>query len=1282
MRVVLLSKKIQRGPPYGVMTTFWLGKQDRRVSQLLAGALLPVCLLLPSPGLGQVNLEDEDPVPGLPTWLLIAALQARDSVAPPPEPPPPNPGAYEGFRNVTDISGVELPPGGGSLITDYDVSRFYPNGGASGDFDDDGDVDFFVVQDGLPAFHLYRNDGDLSFTDITDQAGIRRLTAEDGASRGSPAFVDLNADGALDLLVLGLLGAPPLIFINNGEGDFTEYTAPTGLENMAAFYSFSPAFADYDTDGDLDLALGHWGTQLGDSASETETLWRNDSAMGQISFTPVSYQSGISSNINGKDYSFTPIFSDVDLDGDPDLLMAGDFGHSQWFRNLGNGQFSNATDTEVIAVESGMGAAAADIDNDGDMDWFVTAISNGSEHGGNALYINDGNGFTDGTVEASVDNGGWGWGACAMDFDNDGDIDLYHTNGWDDGYGRDASRLFLNDGEGVFSERASALGVADTSQGRGVMCADLDNDGDIDIIQLKKVVGSKNQLDIWENLATSNYFKVTLRGLTPNTGAVGARIEMTAGGKRQFREVQLGSNYVTHNPLIQHFGMGDEDLVDELIVYWPGGGTTVLQDLSINQHLTIEQPAREGVLVSISNGEGSGVYPPGAIIPLNALAPEHGYSFSHWSVVGDATADDAFSANTQLVVPATDLTITANYLPGPSILDPVSPARRWIEVILEAIRKDYARPVVHARNLFHLSAAMYDSWSVAAGAGSTWLAGEARLGENCVLPEVDLAAHTYSQEVAMSAAVSGLLLHRFSQAPGFAAISRDVRVLNEALAKLGLYTDEEGSVGAAQDWGAALAECYVTFGLLDGANEANDYENQAYQPVNPPLDPNQPGNSQLADANRFQPLSLPEFVDQSGNVIESAPEFLGAEWGSVYPFSLTPSDLVEFERGEWTYPVYFDQGPPPTLGSGLDEFYRWGFSMVALWSAHLDTADGVMMDISPASIGNLPSYPNTWDGVRAFYDEMEGGDVGEGWDTNPLTGAPYEPQLVPRGDYTRVLAEFWADGPDSETPPGHWFVIMNTVMDHPLFTRQMEGVGPDLSAIEWDVKAYFALGGAMHDAAIAAWSLKGWYDFIRPISALRAMADAGQSSEPEASDYSVYGLPLIDGRIERVQVGDPLSGDTGEHVGKLKMYAWRGPDEISDPSLEAAGVGWILVENWWPYQRPTFVTPPFAGYVSGHSTYSSAAAVILESLTGDPFFPGGKSEFSITKEQFLVFEKGPSQDVVLEWATYRDAADQCSLSRIWGGIHPPVDDIPGRIIGQEVGARAFDTAKELFESQP
>ena len=131
-------------------------------------------------------------------------------------------------------------------------------------------------------------------------------------------------------------------------------------------------------------------------------------------------------------------------------------------------------------------------------------------------------------------------------------------------------------------------------------------------------------------------------------------------------------------------------------------------------------------------------------------------------------------------------------------------------------------------------------------------------------------------------------------------------------------------------------------------------------------------------------------------------------------------------------------------------------------------------------------------------------------------------------------------------------------------------------------------------------------------------------------------------------------------LGKIKLYTWKGHDYIDDPYVEAAGVGWVLAENWWPYQRPSFVTPPFAGYVSGHSTFSRAAAEVLTLFTGDAYFPGGMGEFEAIKNEFLVFEEGPSVDVVLQWATYRDASDQCSLSRIWGGIHPSADDIPGR----------------------
>ena len=244
--------------------------------------------------------------------------------------------------------------------------------------------------------------------------------------------------------------------------------------------------------------------------------------------------------------------------------------------------------------------------------------------------------------------------------------------------------------------------------------------------------------------------------------------------------------------------------------------------------------------------------------------------------------------------------------------------------------------------------------------------------------------------------------------------------------------------------------------------------------------------------------------------------------------------------------------------------------------------------------------------------------------------------------------------------------------------NDFEGDGAILDDLEWDVKSYLILGGAMHDAAITAWGIKGWYDYLRPISAIRYMAGLGQSSDPEQPSYHPGGIPLSPGLIELVMEGDTLAGENNEHLHKIKLYAWKGPDFIDDPSVDVAGVDWILAENWWPYQRPSFVTPPFAGYISGHSTYSRAAAEVLTRITGDPFFPGGMGEFEAPANQFLVFEDGPSIDIMLQWATYRDASDQTSLSRIWGGIHPPVDDIPGRLIGEVIGNEAFDYAVNFF----
>ena len=695
--------------------------------------------------------------------------------------------------------------------------------------------------------------------------------------------------------------------------------------------------------------------------------------------------------------------------------------------------------------------------------------------------------------------------------------------------------------------------------------------------------------------------------------------------------------------------------------------------------------------LDVARGTGSGVYRSGEVVAVSASEDPEGYYFSHWSSDNGGVFADANARSTTFTMPNTAVVITANYVPGVASEEDVSIARRWSEVLLQSIRNDFARPTVHARNLFHTSSAMYDAWAAYAEVESPWLLGNTISGVDCAFSTLPESVDTETARVqAISHAAYRIIRHRFVDSPGASVISRDAEAL---MGYLGFDIDDTStdfSSGSAVALGNHIAQCYIDFGMADGANEENSYINRHYIPVNEALQPELPGNPNISDLNRWQPLLLVEFVDQAGNPTvqregtiafggPNQPEFLSPEWGSVVPFALSEDDLTIYTRDDFDYWVYHDPGMPPTIDGELSNNYKWTFSLVTIWSSHLDPGDGVMIDISPASLGNIQSYPTSFTDYPAFYNTIDGGDASVGYDINPATGAPYDAQLVPRGDYTRVLAEFWADGPESETPPGHWFVIFNEVNDHELLLRRFAGTGPVLGLLEWDVKSYFVLGGAMHDAAVTAWGIKGWYDYIRPISSLRAMADRGQSSDENAPSYSIDGIPLQEGYIELVDADDPLAGDQDEHVGKIKFKAWRGPEFIEDPEVDESGVDWVLAENWMPYQRPTFVTPPFAGYISGHSTYSRAAAEVLTALTGDAYFPGGMSGYEIQKDEFLEFEDGPGVDMTLQWAKYRDASDQCSLSRIWGGIHPPADDIHGRLIGIEIGMDAFDHAVTYFE---
>jgi hypothetical protein len=360
-----------------------------------------------------------------------------------------------------------------------------------------------------------------------------------------------------------------------------------------------------------------------------------------------------------------------------------------------------------------------------------------------------------------------------------------------------------------------------------------------------------------------------------------------------------------------------------------------------------------------------------------------------------------------------------------------------------------------------------------------------------------------------------------------------------------------------------------------------------------------------------------------------------------------------------------DPGDPPYLGDPVsDQTFKAAAVEVIRFSSMLDPADEVQIDISPASMGAAP---------LGSYEQA-------GHTVNPVTGEPFEPNLVKQADFSRAVAEFWADGPQSETPPGHWNTLANEVSDRVGADLRVGGRGEPVDRLEWDVKLYFALNAAMHDSAIAAWGAKGHYDYARPISMIRYMGQLGQSTDPNAPRYDERGLPLIPDLVEMVASSTTAPGQRHAHLegyeGRVAIRAWTGAP--ADPETEVAGVDWILAADWMPYQRPSFVTPSFAAYVSGHSTFSRAAARVLTEFTGSEYFPGGLGEWKIPAGSFE-FEAGPERDVILQWATYADASDQAGISRLYGGIHVRADDLAGRIMGAAVGDGAWQEVRTYFD---
>jgi len=576
----------------------------------------------------------------------------------------------------------------------------------------------------------------------------------------------------------------------------------------------------------------------------------------------------------------------------------------------------------------------------------------------------------------------------------------------------------------------------------------------------------------------------------------------------------------------------------------------------------------------------------------------------------------------------------------PPVAEPAqSVARRWDDALLDAIRRALPNPPVHARNLFHLSVAMWDAWAAYDVTASGYV-----FKDKLQVGPCDVRA---ARNEAISYAAYRVLSARFVKAVGADKSLSQFADLMDELSYPTAMTDTEGDAPAAV--GNRIAKAVLAYGLSDGSNEANGYAAPDYKPVNPPLIVALPQIT-LVDPNRWQPLQIEYLVSQNGIVLPSGVQTaVGPHWGHVTSFAIPPGGASG---------VPFDPGAPPRLGdASTDALFKTQAVEVIRDSSLLDASSDTMLDISPAVIG-----------ANAL-----GSNSGRGYTTNPVTGKAYAPETVRAGDFYRAMVEFWADGPNSETPPGHWNVLANAVSDELAPNLRIGGTGPVVDRLQWDVKLYLALNGAVHDAAIAAWGLKGRYDGNRPISMIRYMASRGQSTDPSLPAYNKEGLPLVPGLIELITKDKTETGGTMQTLvgneGKIAVRAWR---QGITPHVD-----WILGTTWMPYQLPTFVTPSFQGYISGHSTFSRAAAEVMTAITGSEYFPGGLSESTLKAGSFRI-EPGPTADVTLEWATYYDAADQAGQSRLFGGIHVQADDFTGRVVGSTCGKDAWTAAQRYY----
>ncbi len=459
-------------------------------------------------------------------------------------------------------------------------------GGVTADFNNSGYPDLFVLGGNLSVDRLFINNGDGSFTEQAADWGIAVSHSGMGAAAG-----DFTGNGYLDLyLSSGGTGATPQpgqnrLYRNNGDGSFSEIAQTAGVATTGANHSMSHgiAWGDFDRDGKLDLYVTSWNGQPADNV-----LFHN---LGDESFANVSAAAGVIPA--GQFDGFQGRFTDMNGNGWPDLLVAGDFGTSRYFRNNGDGSFSDITEVSGTGLDTfGMGQAVGDLSGNGLLDWYVTSIyGDDSNATGNMLYLNQGEHvYIEGAGPAGLSDGGWGWGALMVDLNNNGLLDVVAVNGRPGGdWSNDRTRVFRNNGDGTFTDIAEELGF-EPEEGRGLAFMDANRDGRLDLV----VFNNNQPLAFYRNQSEGGHwlglaFDTSHRpDLAPN--GLGTRVEATTHGHSQVRYLDGSPSYLATSELIVHFGLGLAPGVDELKITWADGEVTVLDGVDANRYLTISAP--------------------------------------------------------------------------------------------------------------------------------------------------------------------------------------------------------------------------------------------------------------------------------------------------------------------------------------------------------------------------------------------------------------------------------------------------------------------------------------------------------------------------------------------------------------------------------------------------------------------------------------------------------------------------------------------------------------------